>query len=423
MRKLAASFLVLCLPVLLVACGEMPKQNSPADSAPALTSQTLANSTQPPAEGAGPVGDNALFSAGTYHSCAIKEDNSLTCWGLNDKGQATAPAGTFRAVSAGDKHTCALKTDGTLACWGDNTSGQATPPAGTFLAVSSGANHSCALKADASAACWGDNTSGQAPSHVSDMFVAIDAGGNTTCGIKIDNSARCWGAISASPASGKSFYSLSVGGNLVCGVQANSRAVFCWNNTISDLSVSAFHSVATAGDDFYCGVVADNTGAILCKGFNGATVPTPPSGVPYSALSAGGKHVCALNAANTLVCSGDNSKGQSSVPLQPQRFAAVDVGSLHICGIRQDQTLACWGAGTTNTGKAPRVWTIHASKWQLPFRKRGHQRHLRRENGRYGSLLGAYFRQPSCRQLPFRSHGLCVRLRPQDGRHSGLLGE
>ncbi len=38
--------------------------------------------------------------------------------GTNDYGQATPPAGTFSQVSAGGYHTCGLKTDGTLACWG-----------------------------------------------------------------------------------------------------------------------------------------------------------------------------------------------------------------------------------------------------------------------------------------------------------------
>ena len=46
-------------------------------------------------------------------------------------------------MSAGDGHTCGVRTDGTLACWGDNCFGQATPPAGTFTAVSAGANHTC----------------------------------------------------------------------------------------------------------------------------------------------------------------------------------------------------------------------------------------------------------------------------------------
>lgn len=33
-------------------------------------------------------------------------------------------------ISAGGLHSCALRTDGTLACWGRNDDGQATPPAG-----------------------------------------------------------------------------------------------------------------------------------------------------------------------------------------------------------------------------------------------------------------------------------------------------
>ncbi|HCP61715.1 MAG TPA: hypothetical protein DIU14_04485, partial [Actinobacteria bacterium] len=45
---------------------------------------------------------------------------------------ATPPSGSFSSVSAGRYHTCGVKTDGTVACWGDDTSGQATPPSGSF---------------------------------------------------------------------------------------------------------------------------------------------------------------------------------------------------------------------------------------------------------------------------------------------------
>ena len=65
------------------------------------------------------------------------------------------PAGSFTAVSTGDRHSCALRSDGSVVCWGWNEYGQATPPAGSFTAVSTGGAHSCALRSDGSVVCWG----------------------------------------------------------------------------------------------------------------------------------------------------------------------------------------------------------------------------------------------------------------------------
>ena len=41
------------------------------------------------------------ISAGGGHTCAVKTDSSIVCWGRNDHGQATPPAGDFQQVSAG----------------------------------------------------------------------------------------------------------------------------------------------------------------------------------------------------------------------------------------------------------------------------------------------------------------------------------
>ncbi|MEN6300767.1 MAG: RCC1 domain-containing protein, partial [Anaerolineaceae bacterium] len=46
-------------------------------------------------------------------------------------------------LSLGEAHTCAIKSDGTLACWGENANGQSTPPIGTFTQVSAGGSHTC----------------------------------------------------------------------------------------------------------------------------------------------------------------------------------------------------------------------------------------------------------------------------------------
>ena len=60
-------------------------------------------------------------------------------------------------LSAGGYHTCGLRANGTLVCWGDNNYGQSSPPAGTFIHVSTGTFHSCGLRASGIWICWGDD--------------------------------------------------------------------------------------------------------------------------------------------------------------------------------------------------------------------------------------------------------------------------
>jgi hypothetical protein len=98
-------------------------------------------------------------SAGDHHTCALRADATLACWGNNAVGQAAAPAGTFAQVEAGDNGTCALRTNATLVCWGTAFSGA---PAGAFTQVTAGGSYGCALKSDGTLVCWGDNQYAQA---------------------------------------------------------------------------------------------------------------------------------------------------------------------------------------------------------------------------------------------------------------------
>ena len=135
------------------------------------------------------------LSAGWNHTCGIKADGRAACWGGDDDRQtdpASSPQGVdadtrFLALSAGGGpsddpgnaaggHSCGIKADGRVACWGSSAEGQTDPASAAgvdadarFLAVSSGALHSCGIKTDGAAACWGNDGDGQA-SPPSDSF-------------------------------------------------------------------------------------------------------------------------------------------------------------------------------------------------------------------------------------------------------------
>lgn len=141
------------------------------------------------------------------HSCGLKVDGSVACWGYNNYGQSTPPAGAFVAVSAGAAHTCRLKADGSVQCWGGGgpgTSGfpnldQTTVPAmlesageAGFGQIASGNAHACQVNRDGTIACWGNNDEGQATPPAG-TYVQV-AGGNTfTCAIRNDGARVCWG--------------------------------------------------------------------------------------------------------------------------------------------------------------------------------------------------------------------------------------
>ena len=67
-----------------------------------------------------PSGPFTSVTAGGLHSCGIRTDNTVTCWGNNGAGQADAPSGAFTSVTAGSSHSCGIRTDNTVTCWGNS---------------------------------------------------------------------------------------------------------------------------------------------------------------------------------------------------------------------------------------------------------------------------------------------------------------
>lgn len=83
--------------------------------------------------------DWAFVDAGAFRSCAIKSDKSLWCWGYLIKSTTDGVMPQLRTVrsplrvgsdndwltvDSGERHSCALKTDGRVYCWGMNDVGQ-----------------------------------------------------------------------------------------------------------------------------------------------------------------------------------------------------------------------------------------------------------------------------------------------------------
>ena len=137
---------------------------------------------------AAPTGAFVSLSGYGYATCALNAQGKVTCWGAGEAaddaaatcaglpynfGQAAPADGKFRSVNVGWNHSCGVKTDGTLACWGTGTADECTldandncrqsfPPAGQFEQVASGFLHSCAITADRKVKCWGYDGGGTA---------------------------------------------------------------------------------------------------------------------------------------------------------------------------------------------------------------------------------------------------------------------
>ena len=199
-----------------------------------------ANLNKPTATAVSGLTGVTAVATGLAHTCALKANGTAACWGNNFSGQlgdgssgmaaakntpvAVANLTGAVALTAGRLHTCALKADGSVVCWGANGLGQLgdgstvdkTSPSGvsgitSVVALSAAYDHTCALKADGTVACWGVNNYGQigdgtsptvasannrsSPVPVLNLagVAAISAGTFHTCALKTDGSAACWG--------------------------------------------------------------------------------------------------------------------------------------------------------------------------------------------------------------------------------------
>jgi alpha-tubulin suppressor-like RCC1 family protein len=179
-------------------------------------------------------------SNGSFHTCAALQSGAVFCWGYGStlgfssgsnilKPKQFAASG-FRDVVAGNVFSCAVGNDNTVSCWGANTLGElgrgntavanSPSPAKVLGATDvkqmvAGSNHACMLKTDGTVLCWGYNSHNQlgntcsqidcdfkdglgfssSPVQVGQLTQVeqLAAGLNTTCALKADKSLLCWG--------------------------------------------------------------------------------------------------------------------------------------------------------------------------------------------------------------------------------------
>lgn len=404
-----------------------------------------------------------LDAGGAAFSCAITTDGQVRCWGYGGEGElgypgvtsvgasdtpaALAPvdigAGyTATAISSGDYHTCAIRDDGSVLCWGygadgrlgygnTNNVGDTMPPAAagpvdlgagrTATAISAGDGFTCAILDDGSVRCWGYGEEGQLgygnENNVGDggtdqtvasvgpvdfgagaPAVAVTAGGMHACAILSDGSVHCWGygfdgqlgygstddvgdgrldpngnldltVAQAGPVDlgGHKALAIAAGALDTCAI-LDDRSVRCWGDgadgqlangattnlgqtpttlpaSTAPVDLGPGHSAQaiTAGDNDACVILDD--GGVRCWGYGG-----------YGELGYGNQ--------NNLGDTPTDLPGMvGPVNLGPGRTAAaISAGEAHTCARLNAGSVLCWGDGaygqlgycnTHNVGDTP----------------------------------------------------------------------
>ncbi|QSX79244.1 PxKF domain-containing protein [Agrilutibacter solisilvae] len=326
------------------------------------------------------------LASGDGHSCAIRRDGTVACWGANYAGQATPPEGRFTQLAAGMMHTCGLRDDGRLECWGniqlqwqDEWTRYATISSnGSYVcgirmdghveclgwtpdniqtpellsAFAAGETHACALAGNGNVRCWGDIGFGGPPPTLpgpEDRFKAIASGYRASCGLRADGTVSCWGEPleGVPPTQGARYSAITMGRRHACGLRLDGTAD-CWGDSRGVPPPATDRFVALAAGAYHtCGLRSD--GRLSCWGeeFQGATLP--PDGVfGLGSLDAGFGYTCQTRPDGAASCWGRDGSGQTQPPQAmpwetPWRFTEIGTAFVHSCGRRDDGTTVCWG--------------------------------------------------------------------------------
>ncbi len=348
--------------------------------------------------------------------CFIRPDESLWCWGSDASGllgnggadtNSTIPVPVDNGGSAlgwnylaSNLHTCGIKTDGTLWCWGEGTDGKlgngtsvssnvpspvTVPDTIPWSSVRTSATNTCGIKSDGSGWCWGSDTNGALGNGAggsSNIPVAIDGGGKwstldmgvqSACGIKSDGTLWCWGADTDG---------VLGNGPSVTAVQQSPYQVGTDKDWV-DVNLSVYSACAIKRDGTaWCW--GNSSSARL--GINPAiTNPDSPTLLldpgPWQKIVFGSGSTCGLKREGSAWCWGTDTNGRlgngPTVTAVQERPYPVDGGGtwkmldgagFGYCGVKTDDSVWCWGPDVNGSlGNGPVVTAEQHSPYPVSF--------------------------------------------------------
>ncbi len=236
---------------------------------------------------------------------------------------------------------------GTVVAWGENNFLQINVPSNVTnaVAVAGGFDHSLALRKTGAVAGWGDNGSGEtsAPSSLTNA-AAIAAGDGFSLALRSNGVVVAWGSPSTVPAgltnvvaiaaSLSNALALTEDGNVVSWDAGPTPPATATN--VVAIGAGYNHSLALKGD-----------GTVAGWGDNTWGQTAIPINLTNAVELAGGQyHSLALKADGTVVGWGDNTWGQTDVPAGLSNVVAIAAGAFHSLALEQNGTVVAWGDNT-----------------------------------------------------------------------------
>lgn len=331
------------------------------------------------------------IAVGDRHTCAVKLDGSVWCWGDNMLGQLAAPmkmldspeplpiagvTGVTQMIAA-RTHTCVVRDDGIPVCWGDNAANKVTPldPAPTVVVpveangwdavmvgpLGVGGTHTCVGRSGMAPLCWGSNASSQLtgvdpppalPVTVNGVEpTAIALGEAHSCMSNMAGELLCWGNNAAG----------QLGIDPLVMTSSDTPTVVLDIPLVSQVVSGQHHVCIRAGTDVMCW--GDNDFGQLgidtnVDTFTPTSVAFPPPASGVATLVAAADQTCAVMSNGDLYCWGrnqngelllDNIGGEDGFTLVPQAIdlgfavAQVATGVTHTCALTSQGQVLCWG--------------------------------------------------------------------------------